>query len=281
MESDHARRFIVPAAVVLVVVVLVWLTLDFARFVVSVLDGEDWRFVAWSPFGVLPAVMLGAVVGVAMLWGRAGRALLMAALGVTGIGLGLQFVAMAGSIAGIVGPPSGSDLRLIAFHLVDVIASVVVLIWFVQVDRSRVRVRQPAPAPALPAEPSGPAPAWQPDQAAGAHWSTASGAATGAAANQWGTPGERGGWNAPAIGSGAPEIQPEPENSIPQRLAPGPAQPPHQPREPRSFGPQAVAERYGRPAAESDPDQTQLAPRRTPPQWTPLDRNDPNAERPN
>jgi hypothetical protein len=76
-----------------------------------------------------------------------------------------------------------------------------------------------ADQPALPPVPDPRyQPTWQPDQAAGAAWSTAGDAAAGAPASGWGTPGQQGGWQYP------PPVAPP--GSQPPGPPPGSQQPP-------------------------------------------------------
>lgn len=64
---------------------------------------------------------------------------------------------------------------------------------------SRPQAQPQVSAPVVPADDQ---PTWQPEEAAGAAWSSAGQAAAGAAASGWGTSADRGGW-VPSVGSPA------------------------------------------------------------------------------
>lgn len=73
----------------------------------------------------------------------------------------------------------------------------VVMILLARTPDSNAPSAAVAPQPQLGQQPAGQSSAttWQPDQASGAAWTTASGAAAGGQATNYGVPGQNGGWN--------------------------------------------------------------------------------------
>lgn len=227
------------------------------------------------------AVTLIAVMLAAVWWAKSGRALTVTALVVASlsllvlIGFGAFRVA---ALAARVSPLSGvTEVVLLVATMILPVVSIVVLVRLLAAPQPAA---ERAALPAAEAEPVGSAPVWKPDQAAGAHWQTAGAAASGAAAQNWGRPGEKGGWTGSA--STAPALPAAPAGNSGGAAdeaglsTPGtPQQPVHQPRPPERFGPQALAQQYESPkpgpTRDGGPASTPEG-RREPPRWTPLDR---------
>ncbi|WP_425308355.1 hypothetical protein AADG42_06215 [Ammonicoccus fulvus] len=234
------------------------------------------------------AVALVAVVGAAVLWAQAGRALTVIALVVATLSLLAQlgfWVYRASTVLQLVdGLGLVTEIVQLLAAIVLPIVSIVVLVRLLAAPRAATA---PAALPAAEPEPAAGAPVWKPDQASGVHWQTAGAAASGAAAQNWGRPGERGGWaagSAPTAGAlpAGPSSRPGSGATDESALAtPGTPQPVHQPRQPETFGPQALAQQYGSATPDSArPESARgeapaITPegRREPPRWTPLDRS--------
>lgn len=226
------------------------------------------------------AVALAAVVGTAVLWAKAGRALTVIALVVATLSLLAQLGFWAFRASTVLQLVDGLG---VATEIVQLLAAIVLPIVSIGVLVRLLGAPQPAveraALPAAEVEPVGEAPVWKPDQAAGAHWQTAGAAASGAAAQNWGRPGERGGWNttaAPAAGALPVGPSGRPGGGSAGEIAmPGAQQPVHQPRPPERFGPQALAQQYGSSAPAPAPEASSITSegRREPPRWTPLDRS--------
>lgn len=240
--AERLKGFTVAVSVVVMVWIVLGMLHQLGLFVL--VDGQGpFANAGWSPFGAWEAFVLSAVISVTVLWAKPRRAsaLLLAAIVVAAVGVLLQFGSLIVSTMNMFDGMSEPGFALLElFRIVlNLVLPVLALVWLLALrGDSAATVEPPVQQRSI-----GPAPAWQPEQARGAHWPTASGAASGSAASDWGTPGQPGGWGPPA----------------------------QQPRGPEQFGPQALAEQYGRPA-EGD-EQTRAVPtgRREPPQWTPLD----------
>ncbi|WP_432558448.1 hypothetical protein [Granulicoccus sp. GXG6511] len=288
MELSGIKRLLVPAASVLVgALVVVQLAM-----VAALITGRGFTFdssLAWLP------MLLAIVLGLATVWGGARAEARPAMVGAIVATVTAAIVLLVTWIV-----PTAEAWSLLSFgtvvtwtlFLVSTLAvqvlALVLLVRLLPLTRasgatSETPALPSAGLPELPGdEQSGRAPVWQPDRAAGAHWHTAGAAAAGAAAADWGRPGERGGWAPPPRA---------PEEFGPQEFGPkqlGQAPDPDVTRispEPRrvggtdpaagsgrtvDFGPQALARRY----AEGEEDMTRPAPpgtRRQPPRWTPLE----------
>lgn len=269
------KRFTAVAAVV----VMVWIALGMLHqlgLFLLVAGQGPFANAGWSPFGALEAFVLGAVVSVAVLWARPRQAaaLVLAAVVIAAVGVLLQLGSLIISTMNLLTALSESGFAFLEVLRItlNLVLPVLALVWLLVL---RGTITDDTRRPAQP-QLTGPAPAWQPEQARGAHWSTAAGAASGSAASDWGTPGQPGGWGPPAPDS-APQTPARPSAPAyyqpPGQQPPTAPQPPYapQPMGPEQFGPQAIAEQYGRPP--SDDDRTRAVPtrRREPPQWTPLD----------
>lgn len=266
---DRLRKYATPVALVVMAWIVLGMLYQLGLFLL--VDGQGpFGNAGWSPFGAWEAFVLGVVVSVTVLWARPRQApaLVLAAIVVASVGVVLQIGSLIVSAVNLFNGLSepGFALLEVLRMVLNLVLPVVVLLWLIALRSS---LADAADRRALP-QSSGPAPAWQPEQARGAHWSTASGAATGSAASDWGTPGQPGGWGPPTQN---PASWPPPQPEAPAYDQPAGQQHPHQPRPPEQFGPQALAEQYGRPVETDEQTRLQRG-RQQPPQWTPLDRGE-------
>lgn len=273
MKADGLKRVLEFLVIGLMATLVLWLAHNILLLVQ--LYQRDFDFLAANAqiriggiLGIL-LVLLAVVAVLAVRWAGAARALALASLIV--IAVATLVMVVFGVIRLVALAQRGSPLEITGdvFHLLGLVllgaGSVAVLIPLLR--EAGVRTARPELAPAA----EGTAPTWQPDQAVGAHWQTAGQAASGAAAQSRGRPGDRGGWNPAGRTPGAGEPAALPGPSAPSGAAGGPV---HQPRDPGAFGPQALAQQYGSGEAADQADMTRIAPspRRQPPQWTPLER---------
>lgn len=242
------KRLLVPAVWVLVA------ALAALEVAAALTITTGWGFLPDSGLTTL-SVTLAFVAGLAVVWGgeRAGaRAPVTAGL-VVAIAAALVLV-----VTWVVPTVRAVEVVRPSMMVSQVLFLVCLLAVQVLVIMALARIRMltggtPAPLPAAepaalpPAEPTGRTPTWQPDKAAGAAWHTAGAAASGAAAADWGRPGERGGWTVP--GSGEPQASASGDQD--------------------DLDPRAVARRYGAGAGENAPPRPPGTPRQ-PPRWTPL-----------
>lgn len=201
------------------------------------------------------AALLAFVVGLAVGWADAGRrarpvAIAALVVNVSGIAvllaLGVVSLGVILSVATVPGEVVAQVLLVGSALAVAVLATVALLRLL-----PLTAAAQAGTTPALPAVPepeaqTGRAPVWQPDRAAGVAWHTAGEAATGAAAVDWGRPGERGDWTAAGHpqGVGSSTAAPSRER-LPERAEGA------QPRPPVDFGPRAQPPAGGDAAAAS------------------------------
>ncbi|WP_460771286.1 hypothetical protein [Mariniluteicoccus flavus] len=197
---DGLKKVREPAAWLVLVGIGLGMVMDFVR-VAQGATGEEggWAFSTYAQalFGPGAAALLLVAVAACAAWEpRSPKASALAWTGAVIAGLGTLVQAVFGVIhLTRVAPLSGAvptlveAVDLIAFLLIPAAVTLVLV-------RLAGRTGQRASTPAIEAAPADDpnAPTWQPDQAAGAAWSTASGAAAGAGASGWGVPGERGGW---------------------------------------------------------------------------------------
>lgn len=250
MELTGIKRLLVPVAWTLVV-----------ALVLSQLALVLWLVVGPGPqFDAGPAwlsALLVLVVGLAVGWADAGsgaRTVALTALVVivtsTAVQLGMGALSLLGPTGGMTDP--GAVVAQAAFMvgtlLVPVLAIVVLTRLLPLTAETPASAPQALPAAPEPEAPGTTAPVWQPDRAAGVAWHTAGAAATGAAAADWGRPGERGGWTAaerPGV-AGRPEPGRVAGVAPPERVAGTP------PRPPVDFGPRARPEARQGPTVDAD-----------------------------
>ncbi|MDO5681968.1 MAG: hypothetical protein Q4G46_03965 [Propionibacteriaceae bacterium] len=276
MELTRIKKLLVPAAWVLIG------SLALMEIMMLVTLFSGWGFIPDNGLATL-SVALAFVLGLAIVWaGERPLALVHTALAVTAVAaLALVITWIVPAVGALNDMPQLAILAQVAYliSLLAVQVLVVVLLWRL---RELVVAQQSVPAlpgaeqPALPqASATGQAPTWQPDRAAGAAWHTAGAAASGAAAADWGRPGERGGWTAPPrqpqdFGPAATGPQPDPDvTRVASEFGSGGS---------AGFGrveplrPEEIALRYAEQASQ-DPDMTRMAPPgtgRKPPRWTPM-----------
>lgn len=211
-----------PAAVVLLVVLALRITLAVADF--AVLRSGFGLGVALGSFAftvtdALTVVVLVAVVGTCVVWSPTAhaRALTRASLGVAGLSVLLALVAVVAwlVVVGGTGESFGNLTQLVLALPVPALA-LVALSRLLLVKPDTAGVPQAVTAVTDGADEASPAaiearpdpehqPTWPVDEAAGAAWLTAGDAAAGASASRWGAPGDPGGWQ-PQPGQPRPQV---------------------------------------------------------------------------
>lgn len=192
--------------------------------VISLFDGIGFGLVDGIVW--LPAVLV-LVIGLLVGWAGAGsQARPVAIAGLVVIATGAVVLLTTGVMSFVLAQRNLSLLGSIGHLLLLLSALVVPVVAFVLLVQLLPQPEgvSPVDPPALPAVPEPEplqAPVWQPDRAAGAHWQTAGAAASGAAAHDWGRPGERSGWGPdPGAQPGAGMALQPPAAGAPSRPAP-------------------------------------------------------------
>jgi hypothetical protein len=237
-----------PAALVVLGALILRLAMALVGWMLAVQHGSGLEIAARDAFGAAAepwtAVVLVALVATCTLPDRTPRVRPLLGLGLAVVAVQIVLtVVLAVSIAVVHGVETLPVLGALA---ADLAILLVVTVGLVRVRRSlgselaampygaesgasRSGALESAPAERAEADkPDTPdaasqaqQPTWQPDHAAGAAWTTAGEAASGAAASGWGTAGEGTGW-APIPGRSQPDPQPPEGRSDPTDQHPSP-----------------------------------------------------------